>query len=555
MKIPLSVAICTYNRDKSLDKCLYSLTKQTLNLFEVIIIDGGSTDSTNQVIEKYQSKLKIKLVVFKDKELSKVRDLGWRKASGKLVAWIDDDVVASPNWAKEIVNVFDNPKIGGVSGPTIVPDKLLANRDVFFFYNPKTRLQKILAQFWNYFFLEGKMFSPGRLMPSGAWTPGSNFKQILKLKEPCEVDYLEACNMTLRRDLIKKVNGFDYSFTGVAEWCELDLAIRIKKLGFKLIFDPKVKVNHNISQTGVYKRRTHSKQRMENFFKFYFRHIYKPEIKYIFKLFTYVLFLNGYWVFKAIKTNNINWLGGLIGTFTGLKRVSVFKDVRPELFLITEFLMMNFYYQIDQFIFLASKKYNQPQLKILDVGSHVSPYKKYFNQAQFSTLDIKQTKENPVDFVADLNQKITSIKNNSFDCVICTQVIEHLTNPQMAFKEFKRILKPDGRLFLTTNFFYQIHMEPNDYFRFTKYGLKHLARLSGFKIKQITAQGGIFSTIAYLLTTMPVRIIFKKNNIFYRLYLIISAPITIFLNLSALLLDKLDKDKKVTINYQAIFEK
>jgi len=323
MKTPLSVAICTYNRGKSLDKCLASLTKQTFKNFEVIIIDGGSTDLTNQIIAKYKNKLKINLIVFSEKELAKVRDLGWRKARGRLVAWIDDDVVVSKNWAKEIVDAFDNPKIGGVSGPTIIPDRLLKNCDVFFFYKPKTKLQKLLAKFWNRFFLEGKMYSPGKIMPSGAWTPGSNFKQILRVKKPITVDYLEACNMILRRDLIKKVNGFDYGFTGVAEWCELDLAMRIKELGFRLIFNPKVKVNHNISCSGVYQRRTHSKQRMENFFKFYFRHIFKSKPKYIFKFLAYILFLNGYWLFKAAKTRNINWLGGLIGTITGLKYVKI----------------------------------------------------------------------------------------------------------------------------------------------------------------------------------------------------------------------------------------
>ena len=127
--------------------------------------------------------------------------------------------------------------------------------------------------------------------------------------------------MTLKRNLIKKVNGFDYGFTKVAEWSELDLAIRVKKLGYRLVFNPKVKVEHHISQSGVYPRRAYAKQRMENFFKFYFRHIFKPKLSYIFKFSLYLIFLNFYWAYKAITGRNLNWLGGWLGTITGLKYV------------------------------------------------------------------------------------------------------------------------------------------------------------------------------------------------------------------------------------------
>jgi len=327
----LSVVVCTFNRAGRLKQCLDSLTKQTFKNFEVVIIDGGSTDKTNEIINQYSKKLKVnkfgsrKLEIdkflFKEKELAKVRDQGWRKAKGELVAWIDDDVIADKNWAKAVVDTFENdPKIAGVSGPTIIPKKLLKNRDVFSFYQPKG-IYKILAGFWEKFFLEGKKYQVGQILKSGAWTPGSNFKRSLKIKGLKDVDYLEACNMTLKRDLVKRVNGFDFGFTGVGEWSELDLAMRVKKLGYRLVFNPKARVNHYISQSGVYPRRAHAQQRMENFFRFYFRHIFKPKINYIFKFSLYLVFLNLYWANKALTTKNINWLSGWIGTLTGLTQI------------------------------------------------------------------------------------------------------------------------------------------------------------------------------------------------------------------------------------------
>lgn len=319
MKPSLSIIICTYNRAQNLAACLESLTKQTFADFEVVIIDGGSEDNTSKVISEYAKRLIVKKIVFQEKELARARDRGWREAQGEFVSFIDDDVVASPNWAKSVMEIFDNnPDVGGVSGPTIVPKELLKKRDIFLFYTHKG-FTGLLGKFWNDFFLEGKMYEVGKIFKSGAWSPGSNFPQSLKIKGLRDVDYLEACNMSLRRKLIEEVNGFDYGFAGTAEWSEPDLAMRIRKLGHRLVFSSKVRVDHNISQKGVYSRRTRAKQRMENFLRFYFHHIFKFRADYLFKFLTYVLFLNLYWGYKALTTKNIDWLSGWVGTITGLK--------------------------------------------------------------------------------------------------------------------------------------------------------------------------------------------------------------------------------------------
>lgn len=321
METKLSAIICTFNRAPALKRCLESLVHQQEKNFETIIVDGGSDDKTNQVISFYKPKLKIKKFIFREKQLAKARDLGWRRAQGEYVAWIDDDVIVSPGWSRAIIATLDrHPKIGGVTGPTIIPPRLLKNRDIFFFYQTKG-LWGALGKFWENFFLEGKKYEVGQITKSGAWTPGSNFPQSLKIKGLKQVDYLEACNMTLRRALVQKVNGFDYHYTGVGEWSELDLAMRIKKLGYQLVFNPQAKVTHFIAQTGVYSRRTGAQSRMENFLRFYFHHIFQPRPTYLLKFLAYILFLNSYWAYKAVTTRNINWLGGWLGTITGLKNV------------------------------------------------------------------------------------------------------------------------------------------------------------------------------------------------------------------------------------------
>ncbi|MGI5828258.1 MAG: glycosyltransferase family 2 protein [Patescibacteria group bacterium] len=321
MKPRLSIIVATCNREKSLKKCLASLSKQTKQNFEVIVIDGSSSNGTEQIVETYQKQFPVTLVFFQEPGLSRARDIGWRKAKGEFVAFIDDDVVVSSKWAESVVATLSkHPEVGGVSGPTIVPSNLLRNRDVFWFYN-RTGMLKVLALLWNYLFLDNQPFAVGKICKSGAWTPGSNFKSCLSLKSLREVDYLEACNMTFQRNLVEKVGGFDLSFEGVGDWCEPDLAVRVKKLGYLLVFNPQARVDHHISRDGVFSRRNFAKARMENFYKFYFRHIFRLKPSYISKLALYVLFLNIYWICKSICSRNISWLSGIVGSITGLRYV------------------------------------------------------------------------------------------------------------------------------------------------------------------------------------------------------------------------------------------
>ncbi len=317
MKPKISVVICTYNRASSLKNTLESLTKQSDRRFEVILVDGGSNDDTEKVIKSFERKLTLVKYVFKEKALAKARDFGWRKARADIVSWIDDDVIVSPTWVENILRLMKGKKIGGVSGPTIIPGNLIDKRDVFSFYNSKG-IMGFLGIFWDKTFLEGGRYVVGRIFRSGAWSPGSNFTKCLSLPDEVDVDYLEACNMSLRKNLVKKVGGYDFSYGGVAEWCELDLAQKVKQLGYKLIFSPSVRVDHHVSVGGIFSKRIGAKSRMENFLRYYFRYIYQPEWGHMWRFALYVLFLNGYWTMKAISSGNVDWLGGWVGTVTGL---------------------------------------------------------------------------------------------------------------------------------------------------------------------------------------------------------------------------------------------
>jgi len=129
---------------------------------------------------------------------------------------------------------------------------------------------------------------------SGAWTTGA-------CNESCryegEVEFLEACNMSYRRDVFEQVGGFDEAYKGIGDWSEPDLSFRLRKLGGRLLFVQGAKLYHLPSRTGAYKkRRGDSRNRLDNYYLFSKRWI-KPYWKHT----LYKLFLVTYYAYKTFK--------------------------------------------------------------------------------------------------------------------------------------------------------------------------------------------------------------------------------------------------------------
>ncbi len=138
------------------------------------------------------------------------------------------------------------------------------------------------------------------------------------------------------------------------------------------------------------------------------------------------------------------------------------------------------------------KKYATDK-KTLDIGCGTALYAGLFPNC--TTLEIAPRPGVTVDIVADAHD-LSVIPDASFDVVLCTEVLEHLHTPEKAIGEFNRVLKPGGVLLLTTRFIYPLHDVPGDYFRYTKYGLKHLLR--EWSILEFREEAGTMETLAVL---------------------------------------------------------
>jgi SAM-dependent methyltransferase len=133
----------------------------------------------------------------------------------------------------------------------------------------------------------------------------------------------------------------------------------------------------------------------------------------------------------------------------------------------------------------------------LDIGAQNGPYAAHFPNRV--ALDIRPGRG--VRILGDA--QAMGIVDGVFDVVLCTEVLEHLPEPQRAIDEMFRVLKPGGTLLLTTRFLFPIHDAPHDYFRFTKYGLRHLLRR--FEILELQEETDSLGTIAVLLQRLGMQ--------------------------------------------------
>ena len=95
-----------------------------------------------------------------------------------------------------------------------------------------------------------------------------------------------------------------------------------------------------------------------------------------------------------------------------------------------------------------------------------------------------------IDTFCDLSQPLP-FDDAQFDTVLSSDVIEHLPDPVLAFREMGRILKPGGKLILNTPFLYMLHEVPNDYYRHTRYSLQRLAMLADMEVLELDEIGGL----------------------------------------------------------------
>ncbi len=195
MKPRLSVIIPTRNHAPLLGECLSSLSGQRFRDFEVVVVDGHSTDDTVEVAKRHGAR-----VVYEDYGTRAGACLvGAREARGEILVYTDDDCTFPPDWLERIEEAFRKDRELKVYGG----DDRLPRTSSYF---ERTLYQLDLAK-------------------------GPPKKPHLRLR---------GCNVAYRREALEE-EGFDPSLTGIEE---TELHYRMAKRGMKMLFDPALFVYH-----------------------------------------------------------------------------------------------------------------------------------------------------------------------------------------------------------------------------------------------------------------------------------------------------------------------
>ena len=167
----MDVVIPTFRRPEALASCLKSLEKQTMPPASIEVIDDSGTDYGPGVS----------------------RNIGWKRGSGRYVAFIDDDCLAEQDWIESLQRVFSENEIGGIEGGITTTDENGEKID----FNPPNRFR------WNRF---------------------------------------KTANLAVRRDVLEEIGGFDERYHMHRE--DTDLAWRVIDAGFKMAWVPQCRVHH-----------------------------------------------------------------------------------------------------------------------------------------------------------------------------------------------------------------------------------------------------------------------------------------------------------------------
>jgi len=201
-KYIFSVIIPTYDRLDEIQELLESLKIQSLEKekFEVLIVDDGSTDKTEEYISKLLKENILNIRFFKQdhKGPGPARNLGMKNAHGEYFIFVDSDCIANESWLKAYEKVVSKEKVAGFGGP----DKVLPN------FSP---LQKAIDYSMTSFITTGGM-------------RGHSKKKISKY-------YPRSFNMGVRADVVEKIGGMNKLRHGQ----DIEFAHRMISTGGKVV--------------------------------------------------------------------------------------------------------------------------------------------------------------------------------------------------------------------------------------------------------------------------------------------------------------------------------
>ena len=213
----VSVIIPVRNRPAEISECLESLlaVDYPQELLEIIVVDDASTDNTPQVVSLYPVRL---ISLRENRGASHCRNLAGRQARGDLLAFIDSDCIASPEWLRQLVPAFKDDAVSAVGGLV----------DSYYEEKSLDKYEKVKSS-----------------LIIGTWFKRSEKKD--------RFFYVPSCNLIIRRGTFLKLGGFEETLH-VGE--DVDLCWRLQDGGHELEYRPQGRILHkHRNELGAFARR------------------------------------------------------------------------------------------------------------------------------------------------------------------------------------------------------------------------------------------------------------------------------------------------------------
>ena len=196
----VSVVICAYNAERTMEACLKSLRELDYPNYEVVVVDDGSRDRTAEISARYPE---FRLIRQPNKGLSVARNVGMAAARGEIIAYTDSDCVVDPHWLRLMVGAMTANGFDACGGPNYAPHE------------------------------------EGRIEACVSASPGAPC-HVLTAEDRAE--HLAGCNMVFRKAVLQQIGGFDPQFTAAGD--DVDICWRALDAGFTLGFCPAAFVWH-----------------------------------------------------------------------------------------------------------------------------------------------------------------------------------------------------------------------------------------------------------------------------------------------------------------------
>src|SRR5580700_1156906 len=196
----VSIVVCSYNAERTMEACLASLETLDYPDYEVIVVNDGSTDRTLGIAERFTY---CRIISQPNKGLSVARNVGAEAATGEIVAYTDSDCVADPAWLTYLVGKMEASNLAACGGPNFPP--------------PETSL-----------------------VPAAVAVSPGGPTHVLISDEVAE--HIAGCNMAFRRDVLLELGGFDPIYRAAGD--DVDICWRFQDAGHAIGFSPAAVVWH-----------------------------------------------------------------------------------------------------------------------------------------------------------------------------------------------------------------------------------------------------------------------------------------------------------------------